>query len=48
MCRLGDNLVIQISGIHRAVESWQTEKHWLLRIAPHFPVPSPIPAECFG
>ncbi len=43
MYRLGDNLAVRIPRIHWAVESLRTEQHWLPRIAPHLPVPSPIP-----
>lgn len=43
MYRLGDDLAVRVPRIGWAVESLQTEQHWLPRIAGHLPVPSPIP-----
>jgi len=43
MYRLGDDLAVRLPRIHWAVDNVAKEQHWLPRLAPHLPLPVPLP-----
>jgi len=41
--RLGDDMAVRLPRIHWAVDLVHKEQRWLPRLAPHLPLPIPVP-----